>query len=374
MVHINITEAINQLKKELLSSNSLELLCYRKIHGKKFSVSDVYQTDGDVEEIASLGFLDIMAQNSDVIRVESMIKNPSLERSLTVYHYIGLALQKELHARGSGKLFINYMFTNSSLRYKYLIAKIFPDFNDTLIYLAGAQNHNERDASNIKRLLISNDDSSVVINTSDSDIVTLLILEDLSNLKSSEYTKEMEKLFESILYCAREVQSKHRVFNNNEDQINSVFHSILSVNFRVENQSQRGTTLTNKMYGELDVMVFTKESNYPLSILEAFVISSIDTNYIGSHLDKLTHNYDANGLTRNYSIIYAKHVNFSLFWNRYLDFVNGFQYKYELSTLGVVDVTKKFPVFTNIRIGLGLHKQEDRQVELYHIFINMIRK
>ncbi len=263
-------------------------------------------------------------------------------------------------------------FEISPLQNKFLISRLFPEFESELINCVQSETNTLGCASIIKSALgieISSIDLSVY--EYEHDLPLLLMIDSYMENRQLKYEQLKEKLLDDVMYCVREVQSKHRVFNNNEDQFNSVIQSILAKDYKVENQSQRGVSSSGNTFGELDLKVFSLEDHYPITIIEAFIISSIQTDYIRIHLEKLTVNYDPNGLSRNYAIIYAKSANFQDIWIRYLEFVSNYSYKYPLAISEVKDVSDQFLQLINIRVGIGIHDCSGQKIEVYHLFLNM---
>lgn len=374
---MNIVFRIQHLKDQLLRNTELSGLCYLwKFGNKDFNENKLYTLEkfsGHIEKVAAAGYLSISLPGSEVDRALVQIKDITIQRILSVYHIIGICLQCRLIDDYRYQVLLNQWYEQHSIRIKFLLALIFEErvqvFKGDL---------NRLDGDDLEYTLMKkcfNIEVKHQVNLDDlcpnPDMISLFLLTQFSQRSLYHYEKEKEQLLQAILYSVREVQSKHRVFNNNEDQFNSVIHSILSREFRVENQSQRGVSLTGKTPGELDVKVFTLKDNYPLAIIEGLVINTIDSDYISKHLDKLTVNYDPNGLSRNYAVIYAKTDKFTELWSRYLEFVSRYEYQLALSGGVVYDITNQYPTFANIKIGLANHINNELPVEVYHLFLNM---
>jgi hypothetical protein len=213
--------------------------------------------------------------------------------------------------------------------------------------------------------------SSFSVAKDELDIIDLLLLEELQNIQATRYNKVQQELLNDILWCASEIQSKHRVLNNNEDQYNSNFQSLLKAKgYKTEPQTQRGESSTQTSYGELDIAIFA-ENDMPLSIFEAYVISSIDKEYITKHLVKLSEHYDPNGLKNNYAVIYAKNNSFDELWNRYMDFVPTINFSHKILNGAFNNITSQFPAFAGIKLGLTRHDNNKSLINVYHIFMDM---
>ena len=328
---------------------------------------------GNLENSAAHGYLAISLEQSKFDEIFGQLNNKTIKKSISVFHIIGICLLFKGQNDYRYQAILKDWFENHSIRVKFLISRIFVEYNDLFQSDLRTLSNDNGELSILKDTYIKDSNLTMEYNNSDfpDDVIHLLILLEYKQKKKYHYQGEKEELLESIFYATREIQSKHKVFNNNEDQFNSVLHSMLSMNYIVENQSQRGLSTTETTFGELDVSVFTKINKYPLAIIEAFVISSIDKSYISKHLNKLTVNYDPNGLSRNFAVIYVKANNFQNTWNRYLKFLSDFEYSSEIKEMTITDDSSNHPTFTNIRIGISTLIRNKLPIEVYHIFLDM---
>ena len=158
-----------------------------------------------------------------------------------------------------------------------------------------------------------------------------------------------------------------------EDLHNNDFaHFLRDKLYYVTDQTQSG--ISSKNYGELDIMIRSQNGTL-VSIIEAFRLSSCGKKgtVVSSHIDKLLHDYDTVGHKTNFVIVYAEAVSFSNLWGNYIDYMqdlnskNNFRAEYPL--ISFIDTAKSN--VTDIKIGLAIHKRENTNIEVYHIFINM---
>ncbi len=375
-----LDELIQNLKSKLLQNTSLDVFCYYFINEMQIEINklDKSQFTGEVEQVSVSSFANEYADRNELAKIAKKLKNPIYKKYLNIYHFLGLSLQDSLDGTSIFESYLQEYFNNQSARYKYLIAKIFRDFENPLKRYLSAQAETEDDFILIlKQLYLEADiNRNQIINRlkksfEELDIIDLLLLEDLRDVQSIGYDRLQRQLFNDILWCATEIQSKHKVLNNKEDQFNSLFQSLLAAKkYTVLDQTQRGKSFSGAQYGELDIAIFTEE-NIPLAILEAFIISFIDTDYITKHLKKLSENYDPNGLKNNYAIIYAKSSGFPDFWERYRAFVPKIDFEFEMLDKQIEDITSRFPQFAGIKVGLTKHRNRDTLVQVYHIFMDM---
>lgn len=159
-----------------------------------------------------------------------------------------------------------------------------------------------------------------------------------------------------------------------EDLHNSDFaHFLRDKYYYITDQTQSG--IANSNLGELDIMV-RKNNGTPISIIEAFKLASCGEKNaeISSHIDKLLHNYDTAGLQTNYIIVYALSKKFDTLWTNYVSYVQdinnkpGFTGTHRLISFVETSTASKF---TDVKVGLAIHKRNNSNVRVYHIFINM---
>ena len=376
---MTIDYKIEQLKEHLLNRDSLESFFYFFLRPNdiKTHLQLPSSMNGEVEKIAISSFLNRIPNFHDLERIEKRIKFPYYRQSLNLFERIAL-FKEDSDAFG---LLLNETFDSCSIRFKFLIYKSFPDkFQGKFISTIKSQ----FDSQNLFLLILQHIYLHESINPRVLysylaeelfEIEDLLLLEELQNINISNYNKSQEKLLLDIISSAVEIQSKHRHFNNSEDQYNSFFQSLLKTHkYKCLDQPQRGESFDKKQVGELDLYIYDQDDT-PLSIFEAFKIDSIKSEYIDFHLKKLTDNYDANGLKRNYAVIYAKSPNFNELWKRYKIFVvNEVNYRYPLEKRTVEDLTLRYSHFTDIKICLTKHIRSGVHIFVYHIFMNMYFK
>ncbi len=373
---MNLASKISELQARYSNHFDLGGLCFQYIsqiidNSQIESIIDSFE--GFLEKSAAYGFLSINSPEIKFDEIYSQLSNPIIKKSISVFHIIGISLLFKNENDFRYQSLINEWFEHKSIRVKFLISKIFSEYESQFIQDLSGNNKENFETKLLKKRFLkdSYNDLQYPANFDLDDIIHLLLLLEFKNNQVLQYEKDKKELLEAVLFSTREIQSKHRLFNNNEDQYNSVLHSMLSMNFTVENQSQRGVSGTGNTFGELDLKVFTKEEKYPLSIIEAFVISSIKTEYISKHLNKLTLNYDPNGLSRNYAVVYVNNSNFNDIWQRYLTFIQEFDYSSEFQEKLIIDSTANFPIFTNIKIAIGTFLYNQMPIEVYHLFLNM---
>jgi hypothetical protein len=186
-------------------------------------------------------------------------------------------------------------------------------------------------------------------------------------LKSFEYNYRHDLLRELILACSI-LQGIAKDVQPGEDSRNSILTTLLErIGIIVKDQTHWGRSATGVSSGELDLKI-QDHTGIPIAICEAFILKSLDKNYIDIHLSKLF-GYDPNGLKQNFIIIYSEASNFIELWKKYLLYVPEIGFQHPL--LSIQDVSDELSEFAEIRIALAMHQRNDNTVNIYHIFMNM---
>lgn len=147
-------------------------------------------------------------------------------------------------------------------------------------------------------------------------------------------------------------ESRQSIYAEDEDNTNDRFCTALRIkDYYISDQSRGGESSSGKKSGERDIVVRDKKRGTPESIIEAFVLTSLDTSTIDKHYKKLIDKYDTLGNKRNFILVYSKTKNYQELWTKYKDYFNDLE---------------EFSEKDNIKIGFNMYKQ----MEVYHIFIN----
>lgn len=148
-----------------------------------------------------------------------------------------------------------------------------------------------------------------------------------------------------------------------ENDRNTYFRDLLNAKgYSAYDQTLNGVSEKGKTAGELDLLI--KWKMYPISILEALNLSSLDTNYLSRHIDKI-YNYDTWGLECNYLLVYAEAGDFYGFGERYYTYIKNYQYPYEC-----LDVWEE-KNNTDMRIYYTMLRRNGRNTCIVHLLIKM---
>lgn len=196
------------------------------------------------------------------------------------------------------------------------------------------------------------------------------------NGHNARHEIDLEQLLLDLYFKALRMQER-KYTRKIEDLHNDEFTDFLrDKGYIVTDQTYSGVSGgTANQGGRLDMMI-RRENGSPVSIIEAFRLSSCGKNnkVITSHIYKLLHNYDTAGHQTNFVLIYAESGDFPTLWEKYSIFLEnlnqkqGFQgAKYPLVSFkntGMSDVS-------GVKVGLAKHKRDQQLIKIYHIFIDM---
>lgn len=189
-----------------------------------------------------------------------------------------------------------------------------------------------------------------------------------------------QKLLKIMIQDMAILQQKNRAIKPEEDKYSLFLSELLNKSLEpygyltdMHNLSGKTEKINDRNpalggLGEIDIRILKKNGELT-HICEALVLSSMLKKYIEKHLKKIF-DYDANGLPINFLIIYSKAKYFSLLWEKYSEFIEAFNFQYELTEDQFKDLSADLTKYANIKIGLTSHKREGRICKLYHIFLN----
>lgn len=159
-----------------------------------------------------------------------------------------------------------------------------------------------------------------------------------------------------------------------EDLITDNFTDLLRAKgYKITDQTRSGRSKIQS--GELDIMVRNLR-NMPVSIIEALRLSSfgMGNKSIIEHLNKMLLDYDTNGLTRNFLLVYSQDKDFDNIWSNYQDYIEKLPYhhlyKPEISLISH-HVDNELSQRSNIRVLISRHSIQSSISEVYHFVINM---
>ncbi len=179
---------------------------------------------------------------------------------------------------------------------------------------------------------------------------------------------KQDALFNYIIIALKQLQGLSLNIQNYEDSRNSFITNVLTnKNFRVKDQTKWGKAKIEP--GEIDIKI-EDEKGDAIAIYEAFNLESFDRTKITNHIEKIF-NYDANGLPENYIVVYCT-KNFIENWKKYNVHISSIDYEHKL--IDYTDISMNYEIPTNIKIGIARHKRNEKELKIYHIFVEMQTK
>ncbi len=187
---------------------------------------------------------------------------------------------------------------------------------------------------------------------------------------SQKYNKNPRyHLLDSILYAASELQGGHKIVTHNEDSRNAFIASILKAQgFITKDQTRWGSSATGKTQGELDIKI-EDGNGATISIIEGFILKSLEKANIDLHLKKVF-KYDPNGVEQNFIVVYSEAHDFIGLWRKYLMYLPVIDFDFPIDD-NMKDISNRFNIGTDIRLGLATHIRNAERINVYHVFINM---
>ncbi|WP_239778028.1 hypothetical protein, partial [Tenacibaculum finnmarkense] len=197
------------------------------------------------------------------------------------------------------------------------------------------------------------------------------------DMSSDEYKTDFGFTKENLTYDIWELSSRILERKNIvkiEDLITDNFtDNLRSKGYIITDQTRSGKS--KKFSGELDIMV-RNSRNMPVAIIEAMRLGSFNSGNktIINHLNKLLIDYDTNGLSRNFMLIYSETEKFSNFQEKYIDYIKELPLKEEyderaklISYSMNIELSKN----DNLKVIKSMHQRDNQICEVYHFLIKM---
>jgi len=161
-----------------------------------------------------------------------------------------------------------------------------------------------------------------------------------------------------------------------EDEWNDYLSDLLRVKqYYVADQSRSGRSgsKVKKKYrsGELDISIRDKENNGIIkTIIETFKLDSCgsENKTVNEHITKLLERYDTAGNEENFIIIFSMADSFNSLWYKYIDYIENIVFKgnSEFKVVEYNEISK-----SDLKIGFNHFIRNEKEIKLYHLFVNM---
>ncbi|HLP61272.1 MAG TPA: COR domain-containing protein, partial [Candidatus Deferrimicrobium sp.] len=182
--------------------------------------------------------------------------------------------------------------------------------------------------------------------------------------------KRPENIFDSVVTTLSHLQEIRKTLQPDENSRNTVVSLLLQTRgFRVKDQTLSGLSASGDGLGELDIKIVDEKTGRTISIIEALNLEYRNTSKINSHVLKLLHHYDSNGLKENYIVVYASAKDFTGLYRKYRDHLKQIDYEsYPLVKDGIEEAKTGFNKITAFR---ARHKCNKGETVLYHLLVEM---
>jgi len=161
-----------------------------------------------------------------------------------------------------------------------------------------------------------------------------------------------------------------------EDEWNDYLSDLLRVKqYYVADQSRSGRSGSNvtRKYrsGELDISIRDSENNGIIkTIIETFKLDSCGpkNKIVKEHIIKLLERYDTAGNEENYIIIFSTTDSFNSLWSKYIDYIEKivFEGNSKFQEIEYKEISK-----SDLKIGYNQIIRNEKDMRLYHLFVNM---
>jgi hypothetical protein len=180
------------------------------------------------------------------------------------------------------------------------------------------------------------------------------------------YIVKMNEILKHLLSACVKLQANAIYYNATEDQRNDYIRDILdTVGYDVKDQTRRGLSPNGKAAGEVDILI--KEHGFPITIIEALNLDSLNKTYLDKHIDKI-YNYDTAGNKFNIIVSYVTVSNFADFCDKYYEHIKKHKYPFTIQASEDNVVIGEFS-FSDIKIMKTVHNRSRCETILYHVCI-----
>jgi hypothetical protein len=211
--------------------------------------------------------------------------------------------------------------------------------------------------------------NSITING--KNVYAIRVKKSITNIDiqvDSKISKTVDTFICDLLKCCIKLQSLKLYTNASEDECNDFVAALLeSRGYKVKDQTRRGSSATGKSSGEVDIFV-ENDLGLPLTIIEALILSSVNTTYIDTHLDKIN-TYDTVGNIFNVCLSYVKTKDLGDFWENYCKHIKAHTYPVKLISCDC-NADNLFP-YSDIRFMRTTHERSGKATYLYHICVKI---
>lgn len=143
----------------------------------------------------------------------------------------------------------------------------------------------------------------------------------------------------NVMKALLNVQKDKLYQGEKENSINDGIRNQLSIVYEVKDQTRQGDSESGKDAGEVDIMLC--DNGNPAVIMEGLKLASFESSKLDTHINKALANYNPNGCTLVYILIYATVKGFGDFWDKIINHMTGYNFPYE-TVEGIRDIATAY--------------------------------
>ncbi len=178
-----------------------------------------------------------------------------------------------------------------------------------------------------------------------------------------------KSLLDSLLRASAFLTGLSKTIKTDEDSRTGFLRLMVSLDgFDAQEQARWGKSGTGKSPGRVDLLVTLPETGRKAAC-EAFNLASRDTAVIDDHLARVFY-YDPQGSEENFILVYSHSKDFSALWRRYLGYLPQRDDLYPRIS-GPKEIKTQW---LEIKHAVTVHRREEGETTLHHIFVNMLPK
>ncbi|MDD5891987.1 MAG: hypothetical protein PUC72_05555 [Bacteroidales bacterium] len=151
-----------------------------------------------------------------------------------------------------------------------------------------------------------------------------------------------------------------------ENSINDEIRNQLSMVYEVRDQTRQGDSESGTDAGEVDMLLC--DNGNPAVILEGLKLENFKRDYLDRHINKALYNYDPNGCSLVYLLIYAKAIDFGDFWDKVKKHMTGYSFPFETKE----EIREISTAYTDLRHAKAVLNRNGKSVK-FHLYAIQMR-
>lgn len=140
---------------------------------------------------------------------------------------------------------------------------------------------------------------------------------------------DRKNLFHNVTKALLSIQGNSVFYGAEENVINDALKNYLGMVYDICDQTRQGVSETGNSSGSVDLMIC--QDAFPIAIIEALKLNSVNKSSIQRHINKLLVNYDPNGLPYAFLIAYYTEKAFSTFCTSFEEYIRQYSYPYPVA-------------------------------------------